>query len=88
MNATTNTVNFLFHEKEVNSKGQRRTFAATVNNNTMSIGISICGPKDNFNKKLGRVIATGRANKKPSKTITITNNNDLRDIFFNAVKTL
>lgn len=88
---STQTLNFLFHEKQVNEKGQRRTIAATVKDNTMSIGISICGPRDNFNKKLGRVIATGRANKKPSKLITIPidqNPKTIRDLFFEAVKTL
>lgn len=86
--STQTTMNFLFHEKEVNEKGQRRTIAAVVTNNTMSIGISICGPRDNFNKKLGRVIATGRANKKPFKLISINNNDNPRDLFFDAVKTL
>ena len=29
------------------------------------LGFSVCAPKDNFNKEKGRLIATGRAAKKP-----------------------
>jgi len=79
---------FLFHEKETNSKGQRRTFAGKISNGVMNIGISTCGRNDQFIKERGRVIALGRADKKPSMTITVDNNTDTRDLFFSTVKTL
>lgn len=33
--------------------------------NTCSVGIAICSEKDQFNKKIGRTMAEGRANKRP-----------------------
>jgi len=79
---------FLFHEKETNSKGQRRTFAGKISNGVMSIGVSTCGRNDQFIKERGRVIALGRADKKPSVTVTIDNNTDIRELFFSTVKSL
>lgn len=83
---TKRSMNLIMHEKTTNEKGQRRTIAAKVIDNKMSIGVSICGPRDQFNKKLGRVIATGRAEKNPVKQIRIRTGEDPRVVFFRAIK--
>jgi len=35
-------------------------------NKTVKFGVAICGPQDNFARKLGRTIAEGRAQKHPT----------------------
>ena len=79
---------FVMHEKTSNAKNQRRTFKGIVKDNTLSIGVSVCGPKDQFVKALGRAISFGRAIKKPSLTLTLSADDDTRETFFNALKTL
>ena len=49
-----------FHTKP--EKGKRRcTFAGVIDGNIIKIGISMCSRKDHFQKRLGRIIAEGRA---------------------------
>ena len=63
---------FFYHR---NKTGQKKaTFAGVVNeeDNQLRIGLSICNPKDNFCKKIGRLIAEGRACKKPEQIIDLT----------------
>lgn len=38
-------------------------YAADVDGEPLATGIAVCSPHDNFNKKIGRAIATGRALK-------------------------
>jgi hypothetical protein len=54
-----------FHTKPERNK-RRATFAGIVEGKTISIGVSVCSTKDNFQKKLGRTIAEGRARKNPT----------------------
>ena len=82
------TTTFLFHEKSKNEKGQRRSIAGKIENNELKIGVSICGPKDQFNRKLGRKIAEGRANKSPFKVITLSSDEDAREVFYSSLKAL
>lgn len=41
----------------------RATLATIRNGDTIYFGVSVCSPKDHFNKKLGRLIAFNRAQK-------------------------
>lgn len=82
---------FLMHEKQSDSKGRRRTFAAIKTGKsgmTMKIGVSTCGPRDSFTKALGRKIATGRAIKNPILTVRIRKGQDEREVFYRAVSKL
>lgn len=79
---------FLFHERSKNSKGQRRSVAGIVEGNQLRIGVSTCGPKDQFIKKLGNKISMARAEKKPSKTITLDADQSARDVFFESLSSL
>ena len=79
---------FLFHEKSKNAKGQRKSVAGIVEGNQLRIGISTCGPKDQFVKKLGHKISMARAEKKPSKVIYLDGEQSTRDVFFDALKAL
>lgn len=64
---------FYYHSKP--RKGKKRfTVAAVVNGDNIVIGISACSHKDAFKKKIGRDIALGRANAKPSTSIAIESN--------------
>jgi hypothetical protein len=47
-------------------KNQRFTIAIVpVDEKTAKVGIAVCGAKDSFVKRIGRLMAEGRANKKP-----------------------
>lgn len=61
---------FFFHRNQGYEK--KATFAGVINSedNQLRIGLSVCSSKDNFCKKIGRLIAEGRAGKKP---VTIIN---------------
>lgn len=80
--------NFLVHDKQVNTNGERRTISGVVERNWLRIGISTVGPKQKFVKKLGNTIATGRAIKNPNHVIKLEKDSDVREIFFNALKDL
>lgn len=63
---------------------KHRTFAGVYNEqeNTMQIGRSECSLNDQFNKKIGRKIAEGRANKSPEFTLTVNSPEQARNAFF------
>lgn len=52
---------------------KRITMVGFLNQNNLQIGLSECSEKDQFNKKLGRQIAEGRAQKNPTTVINIEN---------------
>jgi hypothetical protein len=54
-----------FHTKPEKNK-RRATFAGIIEGKIIKVGISVCSHKDNFQKKLGRIIAEGRARKNPT----------------------
>jgi len=56
----------------VDKNGIKFTLAAIINENKgiaeasyVNLGLAICSKKDNFNRKLGRLISAGRAEKHP-----------------------
>lgn len=57
------------------------TVAATVVEDQLHFGVSICNPGDQFNKKLGRKIASGRAIKRPQNIQPLVGRNP-KDVFF------
>jgi len=63
------TNNFTLYNHCKDKQGRRFTVAAVVEdgllNAKVSLGIARCSSKDNFNKKIGRAIAEGRATKRP-----------------------
>lgn len=65
------------HEK----KQIRYTIAGVIDGNEMKFGISKCSPKDQFNRKLGRVISLGRATKHPIHTMKIPMTGNLGKVF-------
>lgn len=70
MNKLDKKPNFIFHSK--NKVGVRRhTIVGIIEDNELHIGYSIASDKDTYVKKLGTVIATGRAIKCPHKTIKL-----------------
>ena len=50
---------------------RRGTIAAIIKNDELYIGVSLCSPKDNFSKSIGRSISAGRADKKAYKIVKI-----------------
>jgi hypothetical protein len=55
-----------------NSKVTRRVaIAGVLDGNTLSLGKAECSEKDTYDKKLGRIIAIGRAKTKPFKVINL-----------------
>ncbi len=62
-----------------NSQPHRFTIAAVLRSGKSdftgwSLGLSICNPKDNYNRKLGNIIAKGRARKNPFLEISLYDN--------------
>jgi hypothetical protein len=52
---------------ETAKKSKRRlSIAAFISENQLCIGVAQCSKKDQFNKKIGRAIAEGRALKHPT----------------------
>lgn len=60
---------FGYGESESNPKERFTIAMVPTGINTCSVGIAICSEKDQFNKKIGRTMAEGRANKRPYKMI-------------------
>lgn len=54
--------------------------------NLLQIGIAECNPKDKFDKKLGRIISSGRAEKNPTITRTLESNLIVGKTFVNICK--
>jgi hypothetical protein len=61
----------MFYHSSPTNTDRRFTVCGIINGDTINIGASLCSPKDNFNKKLGRKIARGRATSKPIMSIKI-----------------
>lgn len=80
------TTQFTFHEKSKNAKGSRRTIVATVTEKGMQFGMATCGPRDQFNRKIGREIAIGRSSKTPFMTLVANYGEDNRELFYNTLK--
>jgi len=71
---------FYIRDKKHNPYG---VLLAKKNGNSVSIGYSLCCKKDTFNKKMGRLIAEGRANVyKNSSLIAIKHLNRQTDSFW------
>jgi hypothetical protein len=78
----TNKSEVFFGHGVAKHRDQRFTIAILpVNEHTVNVGVSVCGLKDQFNKKIGRSIAEGRARKTPTmtnvQTITLQNGGKL-----------
>lgn len=58
-------MNKLFFHTKPAKNTSRITVAAIIENGTVKFGVSRCSAKDSFVKKQGRMIASGRALKKP-----------------------
>ena len=71
---------FTLHQKRAGEEKQvsRKTITAIYENGKLSFGISTCGPKDNFCRKIGKAISEGRAKKLPIKEVLIGNNLDMK----------
>lgn len=61
---TENTRTYFRHCPE-NYKGERITIAGLYSNGKLKIGVSRCSNKDQFDKKKGRLVSLGRAEKCP-----------------------
>lgn len=62
---------FLVHQKEADKTNRRRTISAVYKDGKLSFGVSTCGPKDSFCKKIGRTISVNRASTAPIRQITL-----------------
>jgi hypothetical protein len=78
---------YYYHTKE-NSNGRRATFAGIVNNGAIQIGLSVCSKKDQFQKRIGRVISTNRAKSHPISTIPLVNDINTGLMFRRAAEIL
>lgn len=66
----------IFHAKE--ASGRRVCVAATIVDGDMRFGTAICSPKDSYNRKLGRTIASGRANVRPGVVIPVGGRDEVK----------
>lgn len=58
--------------------GRRATVCGIKNeDNTISFGIAVCNPKDEFNKKLARTISRGRAKNQRSSDTSVNTINTM-----------
>jgi hypothetical protein len=62
---------YVFHASKGVLENRGMTLAGIVENNSIKIGIAVSRPGDIFNRKKGRLIAAGRAVKKPFDTYNI-----------------
>lgn len=56
--------------------------------NVMYFGVARCSHKDSFKRWIGRKIAKNRAIEKPSRTVTIKENERVPDVFINNAEEL
>lgn len=61
---------FIFHSRETNGM-RRHTLVGILNDDILNIGYAVASNRDSFTKKLGRVIAEGRAIKKPKEKLAM-----------------
>lgn len=64
----------------------RSCVAGIYNEGTLVFGVSTCGNKDQFVKKIGRYIAHGRAVKKPVRVIEVKDVKQLTETFVENAK--
>lgn len=85
-----------YSEREVEWKNEKFirkiSFAGIVKEEKdisyLKIGRAECGNKDIFNKKLGRIIAEGRAHKTPILTMQLKSSTKVVDLFIDSCKEL
>jgi len=75
------TLLIYFRKNQQISKNEEKTnrditFAGILNGNIMQIAGTKCNPKEQFEKKRARIIAEGRAIKKPIAKFETTNMNN------------
>lgn len=63
--------------KPIGRKNKLKRIAITgiLEKNTLKIGTAVCSLKDQFNRKTGRLISTGRAIKKPEIILKASDTN-------------
>lgn len=85
---------FLYSTVKIEHKGQlierRVAYAGVIQDNKLLVGEAVCSEKDQFNKKLGRTIALGRANKHPLVKLDLSGRDDTKvgSIFVNFCNSL
>lgn len=79
---------FQKYPKRTQSKYARYCVAGIYNEGSLSIGIARCAVKDQFVKKIGRMIARGRAIKVPAKVLHVPNEKQLTEFFVENAKSL
>lgn len=78
---------FVFHTQPQEGTNVRVTVVGVLKeNNEMSIGVSRCSKKDQFIRKLGRNIATGRALKNPMVVIDFQPKPNQGELFIEHAK--
>lgn len=87
-----NKTYYLYGSKTVQWKNQpeerRVTIAGVLVDKVLFFGKSECSPKDNFTKKKGRAIASGRAVKHPLNRVEINDSHIVGKIFVEVAKEL
>jgi len=82
---------YLYGSKKAGKKNKeerRVTIAGVVVDNVLFFGKSECSPKDQFTKKKGRAIASGRALKHPMNKVEINDSHVIGKIFVEVAKEL
>lgn len=75
-----------FYTKEKMGKIGRISVAGIYNCNQIAIGVAVCGKKDVFTRKIGRVISRGRAVKDPLTVIEVKNEKLVTETFVEKAK--
>jgi len=90
MTTNSNKEYFLYLTLKVKNKEHKLTYAGIVKDNKLHVGEAMCSPKDEFNKKLGRTIALGRAVKHPLVKLDLSDKDDTKvgTIFVNFCRNL
>lgn len=83
----TKTTPVVFHYRKKGNPSKGGAITVVYNPPTRSFGMAVCGRKDNFCRKTGIKIATGRAVVNPALSWTEINNmKQFSDISFDDVK--
>lgn len=76
---------FVFHSELKTSNDKRSTIVGIVDEQSshIDIGVSVCGPNDQYHKKLGKIIAEGRAQKDRSRfcSLNVKDKSKLKETF-------
>ena len=71
----------MFHHQRREAEGKKPfTVAFRRNGNHVDFAFAYCSPRDNFNRKLGRMIAEGRLNKHPISVPAATINGNIESV--------